>query len=241
MTSSGNHLISRFIRQGDARSDRFVFPLHASWWSRPYEYDWAGRFAEEGDVALDAACGLCHPLKFHLLERCREVHACDFDPRILSHAEILKDIAESFGTTTAEGLPERYLTQVRYACASVTALPSRDGMFDKIYCISTLEHLRDTFNRHAGLRFARRFLPLRRDIRDSLAEFRRVLSPGGKVVLTFDHPDINLDYFQEVSEEVGLAFAGDAEFSRPADAIHSRELGLSCFRAVLTRPPGGRV
>lgn len=92
---------SRYIRQSDPKTDTLVFPLHPAWWSRPYEYEWARRFARPDDVVLDAACGISHPFKFWLAEHCREVHACDWDERILSEEAIRLDIVSDFGEQAA--------------------------------------------------------------------------------------------------------------------------------------------
>jgi SAM-dependent methyltransferase len=126
----------------------------------------------------------------------------------------------------------------------VTNLPYRDGMFDRIFCISVLEHLDDFFNRHAGwrvpglLRFA-----FHRAIEQSLREFRRVLTDDGVIVLTFDHPDINLDYLFEVTGDTGLEPAGEVRRDIPPDALFCEPLGLRCFRLVLKKkgpaPPAG--
>lgn len=97
-------------------------------------------------------------------------------------------------------------------------------MFDRVFCISVLEHLHDFFTRHAGwrvpgfLRFA-----FRRDIEQSLREFRRVLTEDGVIVLTFDHPNINLDYLFEVTAGTGLAPPGRSTgTSRPMRSSASR-------------------
>lgn len=79
---------SRFITTNDIREDEFVFKIGKNWWSRPYEYAWAAEFVEPDDVALDAACGVIHPLKFYLAQKCSEVYACDLDGAINAPEEI---------------------------------------------------------------------------------------------------------------------------------------------------------
>ena len=56
--------------------------------------------------------------------------------------------------------------RVRTQRADMHALPYEAGRFDVVYCISVLEHTRD--------------------YRTILDEFRRVLRPGGRFLLTFD-------------------------------------------------------
>ncbi|MEW6574095.1 MAG: class I SAM-dependent methyltransferase [Bacillota bacterium] len=208
---------SRFFRQSDARTEKLVFPLPPYWWSRFYEYEWARRFCAPDDVVLDAGCGICHPFKFYLSDVCREVHACDIDPRILSAEEILKDIARDFGEEVSKRFPVKYFRQVFYCRASLTALPYPDRTFDKIYCISVLEHLPP----------AALFL--------SLQEFKRTLKDEGLIVLTFDYPLVNLEYLAKVFADVGLVFAGKVLFEMPENALYSEIDRLSCFRAVLRK------
>ncbi|MEW6447566.1 MAG: class I SAM-dependent methyltransferase [Bacillota bacterium] len=208
---------SRFFVSSDAKTEKLIFPLPPYWWSRFYEYEWARRFCAPDDAALDAGCGICHPFKFYLSDVCREVHACDIDPRILSAEEILKDIARDFGEEVAKRFPVKYLRQVFYCRASLTALPYRDRKFDKIYCISVLEHLPPP------------------DIFRSLQEFKRTLKDDGLIVLTFDYPLVNFEYLAKVLSEAGLVFAGSVSFAMPENALYSERDRLYCFRAVLRK------
>lgn len=228
---------SRFFCTADARADRFVYDLPRVWWSRAYEYAWAATFARPGDVVLDAACGVCHPLKFHLSDVCRCVLACDVDPRILCPAAILAELTEAVGAGAAHELPRRYFSQIRYTQASLLALPYAAGCVDTVFCISVLEHLDDYFNARGrdGLTFhvLRPWVPSQ--IFDALREFERVLKPDGQIVLTFDFPRINLHYFAAAVRHAGLAFAGDVTGEIPVDAVYSEEHRLHCYRAVLRK------
>lgn len=224
---------SRFVRDGDVCQSNFVYDMPPSWWSRPYEYAWAAQFARPDDVALDAACGLSHPLKFHLLDQCARVCACDLDPGIVSRGAIEAEAREVYGI---QALPDRYFEEIDFRLASLTELPYEDQSFDRIFCISVLEHLTDRANKWAPLAG----IPVlgglvRRDIRDSLKEFKRVLKDGGQIVLTFDHPRINLDYLQRLVTELGLKFSGQLDTHLPDDAIYSRAQNLRCFRALLEK------
>jgi len=232
-------MASRFITRNDLKTEMFVFNLPSHWWSRPYEYAWAATFAEKGDVALDAACGICHPFKFYLAEHCNEVHACDIDERILWPAEILKDVAREFGKDAADQLSIEFVNRVHYARCSTTSLPYEIEKFDKIYCISVLEHLTCSAKRSRH--------PLRTilatilgrvysdDILLSLSEFQRVLKKNGLIILTFDYPRIDLEYFEKIVSKLGLAFAGGVSYELPPCALYSREQKLYCYRAMLRR------
>jgi len=231
-----DRLMSRFFRKGDPRSDHLVLPLHAAWWSRPYEYAWAAGFATGAYTVLDAACGVEHPFKFYLLDHCAEVHACDLDERILSREATLRGIARVYGDAAAAALPEKYLERIRYKRASVTRLPYPDGMFDRVFCISVLEHLDDFFNRHAGWHVPGLFrFAFRHDIELALHEFRRVLMDDGIIVLTFDYPDINLDYLFGIIAAAGLRPAGDVRREIPPDALVCEAMGLRCFRLAVKK------
>jgi 2-polyprenyl-3-methyl-5-hydroxy-6-metoxy-1,4-benzoquinol methylase len=66
---------------------------------------------------------------------------------------------------TAIALARQQYPKVHFAVTSVEEkFPFRDGQFDAIWCTEVLEHLFD--------------------VRATLAEFNRVLRPGGKLVLT---------------------------------------------------------
>lgn len=210
---------SRFFGLSDRREDAFVLPLPAAWWSRPYEYAWCAGFAEPGGIALDAACGISHPFKFYLASVCREAHACDWDARIASEAEILADVERDFGRPAAEelarsGLPGR----VRRAHADITALPYAAETFDTVFCISVLEHLG---------------VPA---MAKALGQFHRVLKPRGRLALTFDYPTVDLQVFRLLADAEGFAFAGPVDEKLPQDAVTSTMWGrLYCYRALLEK------
>ena len=229
-------MYSRFFTTADAKAEHLLLPLPSVWWSRPYEYAWAAPFATGAERVLDAACGVEHPFKFYLLDHCREVYACDLDERILSRQATIQGLRNTYGDAAVEGLSERYLAGIHYERASVTQLPYPDGMFDRVFCISVLEHLNDYFNRHACSRVPKPFrFAFRRDIYQALREFRRVLKDDGFIVLTFDYPDINLDYLDGLTAEVGLEPAGPLLRDIPPDALFYEPLGLRCFRLALKK------
>ena len=227
---------SRFFTEADFNKDTIVFKLLPSWWSRPYEYAWAGTFVEKDDVVLDAACGIEHPFKFYLLDHCREVYACDYDDSILSSKDILNAVKDTFGEEASRELPSKYLNNIHYSKASLTSLPYKDKMFDKIYCISVLEHLKDYFNKYpliARMNFMKIFL--KNDIYTALKEFERTLKDNGLIIMTFDYPDINLSYLKKAVAELGLSFAGNISLDMPDNALYSADLNLHCFRAVINK------
>lgn len=210
---------SRYIRQSDPKTDTLVFPLHPAWWSRPYEYEWARRFARPDDVVLDAACGISHPFKFWLAENCREVHACDWDERILSEEAIRLDIVSDFGEQAAQDLPESTLVRLHRAQANLAQLPYESGKFDRVFCISVLEHL-DTGTMLRAFR-----------------EFARVLKPNGQLIATFDVPEMRPDLLETIMAVTGLTIEDRLNVKEPDDAIWSDMYGtpIRCFRAVICK------
>ena len=229
-------LCSRFVRTSDVRRDHFIYPLPSSWWSRGYEYAWAAGFAEAGDVALDAASGIEHPLKFYLVDHCRRCYACDADRRITDPGAIKAAVLAAAGNWQLDPSSERYLEEVDYCRAHLEELPYPDRKFDKIYCISVLEHLPDQFNKHAWMRPWRGLLPFAvRQVELALREFYRTLKEDGLLVLTLDYPRIDLGYFVPLVEEIGFAFSGNLNLELPEDALYSPAHQLYCFRAVLRK------
>ena len=212
---------SRFIKKSDPQNSEFIFELPDYWWSRAYEYEWAAGFAQKEDISLDAACGIERPLKFYLLDNCSEVYACDIDPRIEDKSKIIEGIESTFGEAAAKNLPSRYSEGVNYARANLTKLPYESNKFDKVYCISVLEHLPPEA------------------VKSAFDEFRRVLKDDGMIILTFDFPAINLELLGGLIKESGLKFAEEADYKLPEDALYTTMWGgLYCFRAVLFKEAG---
>lgn len=210
---------SKFIIKTDPHKEKLIFKLPETWWSRGYEYAWAGLFVKRQHVVLDAGCGLTHPFKYFLAGECRELYACDIDERILLPEDTLKDIERDFGKEAAEEINEKYLYRVNFIKADLKCLPFDSEKFDLVYSISVLEHM--TYE----------------DIITTLSEFKRVLNENGLIILTFDYPSIDLEYFKNIVEDVRLEFAGNLFLHLPDNAVTSDVWGkLYCFRAVLRKP-----
>ncbi|MEF3302938.1 class I SAM-dependent methyltransferase [Paenibacillus sp. GYB003] len=213
-----DHFESRFILETDPRTNRFVYDLPDAWWSRLYEYEWAGRFANAADVVLDAACGIPHPLKFYLSDVCKEVHACDLDGRIASAELMRQAVAAELGPDIYAAMPDHYFDGIRYAQANLASLPYEERKFDKIFCISVLEHMQWD------------------DIVRALSEFHRVLKDDGLLVVTFDYPTISLPRLDEALKLTGFGYYGARSTEKPAHALRSTMWGeLYCYRAVLAK------
>lgn len=217
-----DHWACRFIVKSDPRVDNVLVPLPGTWWSRPYEYAWAQTFAESNAVVLDAGCGVSHPFKFWLGVHCKDTHACDIDPRVSDRAALHQNIVDDLGPVAAKLLMDTDRSRVRIVQASMLDLPYGDGFFDRIFCLSVLEHL------------------TRDDQYKALAEFRRTLKADGLVVLTLDSPTVNLAHLHEAVLAHGLEFAGPVDFAFQRTTLLSPDGTLACFRAVL-RHAGGKA
>jgi ubiquinone/menaquinone biosynthesis C-methylase UbiE len=216
-------LTSRFFTEDDNRMETIVFSLPKHWWSRFYEYAWAAEFCKETDVVLDAACGIPHPFKFYLAGECKEVHAVDIDERILDLNEISKEMRATFGIENIKVLDE---VNVNFKQASLTKLPYKNSMFDKIFCISALEHISDT------------------DKVKALTEFKRVLKKSGMVILTIDYSETPeyysaaMDEIEKLAADAGFKLAGEKQLDIPGNAINWGN-SLFCFCMVLVKSKDG--
>lgn len=227
-------LESRFILKSDLKNDEFIFKLNPYWISRPYEYAWVSKFIDARDISLDAACGISHPLKFYLAEKSKEVHAVDIDKRILSKDAIIKGIIDDFGEDSKKNIKEYWFKKIQFRNSSITALPYENNYFDKIFCISVLEHLPDFLNRYPF--FGKHHIPLlKNDIQKAMKEFNRILKPDGLLILTFDYPDINLDYLMTVIRSSNFNYCGKVDYTIPKNSLLLERANVRFFRAALRK------
>ena len=216
--SSGIDMTSRFVMNIDP-SDSVVAGIHIPkvWWSRHHEYTWAGQFVDPRFVVLDAACGVEHPFKWHLANTCHTVWACDLDPRIEDKDRIFEASEwfgpESYNTLTKTIYPWNNVFLLR---ASVTALPNSMPLFDRIFCISTLEHMSIS------------------DRKAAFEQFCKKLAPGGLVVITMDYPMCTPEEILRQADEAGLVPAGAVVVGTPPAGALTWGI-LYVYRCVLKR------
>lgn len=219
ITLFGNkELDSRFINDNDPHVNRVAdISLHPLWWSRPYEYAWAGQFTGEGLVVLDAGCGISHPFKWHLVETCGEVWALDLDSRIESKEAILQETRRDLGTEALRVLYKNWewLDQVNFVKGSIAELPVECPKFDRIFCISVLEKLEKS---EWGI---------------ALEQFSKHLAADGLIILSMDHPDIDPTLLLSIAKNVGLIPAGTFENEGSENPLSNN--GLKVFRCVLKK------
>ncbi len=238
-----NTRISRFFTTADPKTNNFFFKLNSNWWSRFYEYPWAAKFIEKDDVSLDAACGISHPFKFHLADHCAETYALDIDSRILNKDAIKQDVIKDFGEVEAVKINnDKYFQSINYVKAPLNKIPYPNKKFDKIYCLSVLEHINDWSGKLLPLNKFTWLKKLKTDkFYKTMREFRRVLKDDGFIILTFDYPTVNLSYLKRNMARLSLEFISETSFNLTSDAIISPEKitsngsRLYCFRAVLRK------
>jgi SAM-dependent methyltransferase len=188
-------------------------PLRSSWWSRPYEYAWALQFMGNNAVVLDAACGISHPFKWLLGKQCKEAWACDWDIRIAHKDQILQETMDDLGLTAYEVLafnPDLH-KKVHLVHSSITNLPENMPLFDRIFCISTLEYMS------------------KEERKKALKEFCIKLAPKGLIIITVDYPTVTPEELLQAAREAGLTPAGEVKLGKPPkNAIHDQGLYIYC-------------
>ncbi|MDX1279324.1 class I SAM-dependent methyltransferase [Oceanihabitans sediminis] len=204
---------SRFFRIDDKNSKTFVLDIADAWWSRKYEYEWAKQFCEKNDVVLDAASGVHHPFKYLLAKNCKEVIASDSDKNILSKKAIISKTKDILKTNIDEKFLEDF-KNLSYVHSPLEKMPFDDKKFDKIFCISVLEHTPRT-------------------IVDIFDEFNRILKDDGMLVLTFDFPHIIPKQLEQIIDVKGFECVGDSNFEIPLHPL--RQGALFCFRMLLKK------
>jgi SAM-dependent methyltransferase len=211
-------LVSRFIRKSDLKLNSvWDIPLRTSWWSRPHEYAWAMQFAGPDFVVLDAACGVSHPFKWYLADNCKETWACDTDPRLIGRAALIQETYDDLGEDAYLILNHKdyIFDKITLVKESIYDLPQSMPSFDRIFCISTLEHLKQEERVRVFENFA------------------RVLSPDGWLVLTVDYPEVTPEELSANAEKAGLVPVSAVEIGYPAPAVDILTNGYySIYRCV---------
>ena len=130
---------------------------------RVVEVPWVlARLAGLGPRTLDAGSSLNHD-------------------RLLEHPVLLE--RQIHILTLAPEPPVRPRANVSHVYGDLRTMPYRDGWFDAVVCVSTLDHVGLDNTRVYGA--APRFAESRPgDWKAAVAEFRRVLAPGGTLLLT---------------------------------------------------------
>lgn len=211
-----SRLANSFFTYEDKSIDNLIYTLEPLfWWSRRYEYPFALQFIKKNHIVLDSCCGLEHPFKFGITDKCKEVYA--FDLEDISFDNIKNAVAHRFGEN-AEFTKDMY-DKLKFTQCNIAELPYPDSMFDIVACISSMEHID------------------KNTILQGLQEFQRVLKPDGRAILTCDYPTIMPTDLIELAEKSGLSLDGEYDYSIPQNAITTNYFGgtLFCYSMVLKK------
>jgi len=181
-------------------------------WSREWEYPWTiinGGFMPGMRVA-DLGCG-GSPVIPYLAWRV----GCQ-----CTGVDLNLTSTEGHTLRGFDGPPETRVPEAAWVIASMaeTGLPT--GCFDRVLCISVLEHVGEVV---AGATFR---------------EMRRLLAPGGRVLITTDvdgaHRTLNIDYRRliELAVDAGLVLCGAEHFSAPTGDATLRPSHLGTYDVV---------
>lgn len=182
-----------FIYEDEQIKQMDEFEIPQLWWSRPFEYAFASQFLSKNDVVCDAGCGIEHPFKYYASKRVNELIAVDNDKRI----EEIKGIKTN--------------------CIDIKELGDKyKGYFDKIFCISVLEH--DIPN-----------------LKDNLKSFEKAIKNDGLIILTMDFPLIKPEQVINMLEDCNLKIHGEYDYKEPDRMLRGYYSNLSCFSMILEK------
>jgi len=181
--------------------------LSFGWWSRHYEYHWAIRYAQAGQIVADAGCGYTfRPFKNVLANHCAEVIAIDSNPKLMNLAPFPDNIAPLI--------------------ASLEDVPLADGFFDRIFCISVIEEC----NAYENIinEFARLIKPDGRIV----LTFDVIHDAGAP-----EHPrwkGLSLTDFLYTIDNAGLDFDGEY-YADKNNALVNLEFNLCVYHCILKK------
>ena len=124
-----------------------------------------------------------------------------------ARSAVLRALTWSTGVRRAWGLPaEGMRGGVLYMPCSATDIRLADATFDRVFCLSVLEHVPQA------------------DWARCMGELQRVLRPGGRLVVTLDmsRADADARQYRRLVEACSLRLLGNADYAAPipeADAL----------------------
>ena len=185
-------------------------------WSRAWEYPWAVLAAEFGPrtlAALDVGGG-GSPFALYLAVRGHESHVADpsldqgtsfvFDRKKSLYRNVRslakRVVLRAAGIHSLWGLPGKDGRHpVRFHACPADRLDFPERRFDRVFCLSVMEHIP------------------RSAWKDCMREFERVLRPGGRLVITLDMTPEEADarVYRELLAHGTLALLGDPAYDVP--------------------------
>lgn len=209
----------RWFRPLLRRSRRLQAMTGYDHWSRRWEYPWAilaARFGESPGQTLDVGGG-GSPFSRYLARAGHQSHVAD--PSLDLGGSFVYDAAKSMtqnarsvakrtlfraaGINSLWGLPEQDGTSpVHYGASPANALDYPDAQFDRVFCLSVMEHIPTSIWSAC------------------MGEFARVLRPGGRLVLTLDMttPEANERLYRRLVEGTDMKLIGEPDYDVPLRA-----------------------
>jgi len=135
---------------------------------RRTEYPWAinnGKLDKPMKI-LDVGSGIS-TFPIYLASKGHEVYSIDFDKILMNR--VSPELAKLSGVN------------VKYSFGDATKIDFEDKSFDRVFCISTIEHLEEKFVNGKYVNYHKKNLDVK-----AIKEMLRVLKPGGILVMTFD-------------------------------------------------------
>jgi len=213
----------RWFRPLLKRSRRLQSMTGYDHWSRRWEYPWAilaAGFGDRGVRTLDVGGG-GSPFSRYLARAGHESHVAD--PSLDRGSSFVYDASKSIaqnarsvakrvlfraaGINSLWGLPDHDgRSPVRYAASPANALAYPDAHFDRVFCLSVMEHI------PIGI------------WDDCMGEFTRVLRPGGRLIITLDMttPEANERLYRRLVEGTDLLLIGEPDYPVPLSAEEQR-------------------
>ena len=179
-------------------------------WSREWEYPWAVINCEPAaDMKiLDCGCGGSPLLPF-----LTGVYHCQGFGIDMNHGDRFVPDQESYLKNTQFPLanlrnffidPALIVKNITVQKGNMMNLPYHDSFFDRVLCISVIEHMKKA------------------DCEKAVGEMVRVLKTGGKLLITMDHTGYNGHFipwgdnpYLDVIRWSGLKLCGDHDFTVP--------------------------
>lgn len=208
---------TRFFVDTDDQEYYFFRQMKDNMWNRSREYIWCSKFVSHSDVCLDAACGTWQPFRFWLAENCAKTHACDMNGKAANFSVCASDVANMF--VEPEPLSLDTFSKTNTVIANLAKLPYEDDMFDKVFCISVLEHTK----KDQGIEV----------VNNAMREFERVVKPGGLVIMTMDCPPFVFQDLLDCVAVTDLKFVGSISSSKHDNMVQKGNRFV--LRTVLTK------
>ncbi len=172
--------------------------------TREWEYPWAILSADlkPGMRLLDAGCG-SSPLLIYLARR--GFQCWGIDPDIPQHRGVGRTLLRLAGVNLGFGyydLSKKFRLPIAYERQGIQQMKFEDGFFDRVFCISVIEHIP------------------RSEWQICVQQLLRVLSPGGKLLLTMDMGREDTHRYEDIIRYSGAQFQGSIDHSIPRSIRH---------------------